>query len=343
MFTTTLSAIVSLSLAQTPAAVVAKNTAPFKVLQTFEVGGDGGWDCVTVDSQSHRLFVPRGTHVMVIDTESGKVVGDIANTAGVHCVALVPSIGKGFTSNGKSGDVTVFDMNTLKTERTIPAGKGPDVAAVEPITKRVFVLNAKSNDATVISSDDLSVVGTIALGSNPEFAAMDGRGNVFINLEGSSEIVRVDAKTMKVEQRIALKPGEEPTGLAIDVAHGWLFAACSNQMMVVVDIATGKILATPAIGKGVDGAGFMDAGGYAISSNGEGSITVVDTRAEKPFTVAQTLETGGGARTMVIDQKTRRIYLPSAQFEPPAPDAKPGKWPKMKPGTFKIVVVGPNE
>jgi DNA-binding beta-propeller fold protein YncE len=325
--------------AKAPAAVPAQTTGPYHVIRTFDIGGEGGWDLVEIDSEAHRLYVPRSTRVMVIDTETGKVVGEVADTSGVHDVALAPQLGKGFSANGKTDDVSVFDLKTLKTEKTIKAGKNPDAIIFEPTTKRVFVFNGKSNNATVISAADLTVVGTIDVGGKPELAVVDGQGNVFVNVENTSELLRINAKAMTVEKRIALAPGEEPTGLAIDTATHRVFAACGNQKMIVVDTESGKILGTPAIGAGVDGAGFDATGHFALSSNGEGTLTVIGTTGEKPFDVVQTLSTAKGARTMTIDAKTRMIYLPTAEFEPQAAGDK-GKRPKMKPGTFKVVVVG---
>ncbi len=326
-----------------PAAASAAQPAggPFRVIKSFDVGGDGGWDDLKVDPEARRLYVPRSTRVMVLDADTGAKVGEIADTPGVHAVALAPELGKGFTSNGKDDSVTVFDTKTLKTIQTVKAGKNPDAIIYEPATKRVFVFNGRSNDATVIGAEDLAVAGTVALGGKPEFAAVDGHGTVFVNVEDTSELLRIDAKTLQVEQRIPLAPGKEPTGLAIDGAHHLLFAACNNEMMVVVDAESGKVLATPAIGKGVDGAAFDAAGGFALSSNGEGTLTVVATGGDKPFTVVQTLKTAPRARTMTLDPKTRHGFLPTAEFEAAAPDkdGKPQR-PAMKPGTFRIIVVG---
>jgi DNA-binding beta-propeller fold protein YncE len=262
----------------------------------------------------------------------------------VHGVALATALGKGFTSNGRADTVTVFDLKTLKTLQTVQTGKNPDAIIYEPVTKRVFAFNGRSKDATVISAEDLSVVGTIALGGKPEFAAVDEKGKVFVNIEDTSEAARIDAKSLNVEQRWALAPGEGPSGLAIDPAHHFLFSVCGNERMIVTDTETGKVLASPAIGKGVDGAAFDAAGGFALASNGDGTMTVIATGSTTPFTPAQTLKTAPRARTLVIDPKTRRIYLPTAEFEPPAEPNKDGvrQRPTMKPGTFKIVVVEPS-
>ncbi len=324
-----------------PPAAAPMAAGPYHVLTTFNVGGDGSWDYLCLDPEGKRLFVPRSTHTMILDTQSGKVLGDIADTAGVHGVALAPDQGKGFTSNGRAGTVTVFDLTTYKTLSTVKVGENPDSILFEPTTKRVFTFNGKSKDSTVIGAEDLSVAGTIALGGKPEFSVADGAGKIFVNIEDTSEIVRIDAKTMKVEERYKIAPGEEPSGLAFDPVHKRLFSVCSNQKMIVIDAQTGKVLATPTIGKGVDGAAF-DPAGFALSSNGDGTMTVVSTKDDK-FEVAQNLTTAPRARTVAIDPKSRRVYLPTAEFEAAKEAGKDGKpaRPTMKPGTFKIVVVTP--
>lgn len=311
---------------------------PCRVIQAYSLGGEGSWDYLAVDPEARRLYIPRSTHVMVMDTESGKIVGDIAGTSGVHGVALVPALHKGFTSNGRDGTVTVFDTETLKTLGSAKAGGNPDAITYEPVTKHVWVFNGKSKDATVIDPETLSIVDTVALGGKPEFAAMDGKGHLFVNIEDTSELLCLDAATRKVEHRWPLAPGSEPSGLAIDPEHHRLFSVCANQKMIVVDSESGAVLASPAIGKGVDGAAFDAGGGFALSSNGDGTVSVVGTTGDKPFQVVQTLTTAPRARTIVIDPKTRRAYLPTAEFEAPKEGAT-GR-PAMKAGTFKIIVVG---
>ncbi len=318
-------------LAQPPAA-----DKPYHVLQTFTLGGEGSWDCVTLDAEGKRLYIPRGTHTMVMDTESGKVVGDIPDTAGVHDVALAPALHKGFTSNGRAGTVTAFDTQTLKAVGTATAGSNPDVIIFEPTTRHVWCFNGRSKDATVIDAETLSIVGTVPLAGKPELAVADGKGRIFVNSEDTSEVLCIDAEKRTVEHRWPLAPGDSPTGLALDAANHHAFAACANQKMIVIDTESGKVLATPAIGKSPDGAAF-DAAGFAVSSNGEGTITVVSSGVDKPFEVVQTLKTAPRARTIALDPKSRRMYLPTAEFEA----AKEGERPAMKPGTFKVVVVGP--
>jgi YVTN family beta-propeller protein len=324
-----------------PASSPAAATGPYRVLNTFNVGGEGAWDYLCLDADGTRLFVPRSTHTMVLDTKTGKTLGDIPDTQGVHGVALAPEFGKGFTSNGRAGTVTVFDLKEYKALDTVKVGENPDSILFEPTTKRVFTFNGRSKDSSVVDAATLKVLETIPLGGKPEFCVADGAGKIFANMEDTSELVRIDAKTMKVEARWKLAPGQEPSGLAIDPVHKRLFSVCSNEKMIVVDAESGKVLANPAIGKGVDGAGF-DPAGFAFASNGDGTMTVVSTKDDK-FDVAQTLPTAPRARTCAVDPKTRMVYLPTAEFEP-APPAKEGARPQrptMKPGTFKIVVVAP--
>jgi len=322
-----------------PAAAPAPADGPYRIIKTFDVGGEGGWDIVTVDSGDNRLYVPRGSHVMVIDTNTGKVLGDVLGTDGVHgaCIAM----GHGFTSNGKSGDVSVFDLANFKVLQTVKAGTGPDEIVFDPTTKRVLCFNGKSNDVTVIDAAPLSPLGTVALGGKPEFAVCDN-GKVFVNLEDKSEIVQFDAATMKVESRRPIAPAKEPSGLALDTIHHRLFAVGGNEMMAIVDSTSGKVVATPKIGKRPDGAEFDPGQRFAFSSNGEGTLTVIGPTktpsgaAGTEYEVVQTLTTQRGARTMALDRKTVLIYLPCAEYE----EAKAGERPKMKAGTFKIIVVG---
>jgi outer membrane protein assembly factor BamB len=331
-----------------PATPSSAAAGPWHVEKTFNVGGEGGWDLLAVDSDAHRLYVPRGNRVMVIDTETGRTVGEIADTAGVHGVAIASTLGRGFTSNGKAGTVTVFDLKTLKTIQSVKAGQNPDAIVFEPVSGTVLCFNGKSHDATVIKAEDGSVTGTVAIGAKPELAVVDG-GKVFVNTEDTSEVVCIDPKALKVERRFALTPGDGPTGLAIDVAHHRLFAACGNEKLVVLDSQTGQVLATPSIGKGADGAEFDAVGGFVLTSNGGGwdagstaSLSVVSAK-DGAFEVVQTLPTASHAKTMVLDPKTRRAYLPSAEYEAPKADGKDSskKKPAMKPGSFKILVIAP--
>ncbi|HVT12226.1 MAG TPA: YncE family protein [Fimbriimonadaceae bacterium] len=314
--------------------VGAPSTPNYQVVSNFPIGGEGGWDCIEVDSGSHRLFISRGSHVMVLDVNSGKLVGDIPNTNGVHDIALVPKLNKGYISDGRDNALTVFDMKTLKEIKRIPVGNRPDVMAYDPSTNRVFSFNGGSQDTTVVDPGKDEVVGTIKLDGKPEFGRPDGHGNLFVNLEDKSAIDKVDIKALKVTGTWPLSPGEGPTGLAIDPKRGLLFSACDNEMMAVSDIASGKVVHTPKIGNGPDGAAFDPGSNLVFSPNGrDGTLTVIGP----DFSVLQTVKTQQGARTMALDPKTHRIYLIAAKYEA----AVAGQRPRMVPGSATIVVVAP--
>jgi YVTN family beta-propeller protein len=321
-----------------PAAAAAAPT--YKVAKRFEIGGDGGWDYVTFDPEGHRLFISRATRVMVVDAESGKAVGEIPDTPGVHGIALAPDLGRGFVSNGRDNSVSVFDLKTLAVSTKVKTGENPDAILYEPSTHRVFAFNGRSGDATAIDGASGTVAGTVPLGGKPEFAVSDG-GRIFVNLEDKAEIVALDAKELRVESRWPLKPCEEPTGLAIDREHGRLFAGCGNHMMAIVDAKTGKVLATPPIGGGVDATAFDAATGLAFSSNGEGNVTVVGETTPGRFEVLQTVPTEPGARTMALDPKNHSLYLVTARFgERPSPTPEnPRGRPPVLPGSFVVLVV----
>jgi DNA-binding beta-propeller fold protein YncE len=341
--------LLALALLQAPATAPAKTPASspqgYRVQKTFELGGDGGWDYLTFDVDGHRLFVSRSSHVMVVDTESGKVSGDIPETEGVHGIALAPESGHGFTSNGRAGTATMFDLKTLKTLGKVETGKNPDAILYDPFSKRVFTFNGRSSDATAIDSAEGKAVGTVELGGKPETGVSDGAGHVFVNVEDKSEIVEFDAKSLKVLAHWPVAPGEEPSGLAIDRAHHRLFAGCGNEKMVILDSESGKVIASPEIGKGVDAAAFDDATACAFASCGDGTLTVVHEKDPSTFEVLEHAKTERGARTMALDPKTHTIYLATAKFEEPK-EAKEGeanqgrRRPSMVPGSFKVIVVG---
>ena len=324
------------------ASVWASDPQPYRVLQKYEVGGEGRWDCLIVDAEARRLYVTRQTHVMVLDVDSGKVLGDIPDTQGVHGVALAPELGRGFTSNGGANTATIFDLKTLKSLETVKTGENPDAILFDPLTKRVFTFNGRSHDATAFDAQSAKVLGTIPLEGKPEFAVSDGQGQVFVNIEDKSEVVRIDLKELKVTARWPLAPGEEPSGLALDAKNRRLFAACGNEKMVVLDADSGKIVSTVPIGKGVDAAAFDPETSDAFSSNGEGTLTVVHEDDPAHFVVVQTVTTQRGARTMALDPKTHNVFLATARFEaPPTSSPTTGRArPSPVPNSFTILVVG---
>lgn len=322
--------------------VLAGERSGYKVTGRYQPGGDGGWDLLAIDSAAQRLYLSRSTRVQVLDLHSGKLVGEIPNTPGVHGVAVAPELHRGFTSNGRDSSVTVFDLKTLAVLSRIPIpSRNPDAILYEAVTKRVFTFNGGSDNATAIDAARGTVIGEVALGGKPELAVSDGHGRVFVNLEDSSAVVAFDAKTLAVQSRWPLAPGQEPTGLAIDRVHHRLFSACGNQTMVVLDAVSGRVVATVPIGSRPDGAEFDPASLCAISSNGEGTVTVVHEDSPDQFTVVGTDSTQRGARTVVLDPKTHRLYLPTASFgeAPAATPENPRPRPPMVPGSFTVLVL----
>jgi DNA-binding beta-propeller fold protein YncE len=305
--------------------------ADYKVTQTWKLGGDGGWDYIKVDSDGHRLFIARATRVMVIDTSSGKQVGEISDTQGVHGVAIDVEIGRGFTSNGREDTVSEFDLKSLAVEKKIKVGNRPDAILYDPSSKRIFTFNAGSKDTTAIDASKGEVAGKIDLGGKPEFAASDEKGTVFVNIEDTSELVAFDPQKLSVKSRWKLADCEEPTGLAMDVKNRRLFVGCGNKKMAIVNADNGKIVATPAIGDGCDATAFDPDLGLAFASAGDGTITVVKEDGGDKFSVAQTLTTQKGARTMAVDTKTHQLFTVTANVTGTRQDRK------IEPGSFVVI------
>ena len=314
----------------------------YHLIKKVKLGGEGGWDYLTVDSASRRLFISRGTHVMVVDADSGKMLGDIPNTAGVHGIALVPELNKGFTSNGRSETATIFDMKTLKTLGEAKTDKDPDAIIYDAGSKRVFTFNGDAATATAIDAATGKAVGSVALGGGPEFAAADGKGHIFVNLEDKSALVKFDPVTLKVENTWPLAPCESPSGLAIDTAHEILIVGCHNKMMAFVDGNSGKVIGTVPIGQGVDANRFDPETGFAFASCGDGTVTVAHEDSPDKFTVVDTISTQRGARTMELDRSNHNLYLVSADFgATPAPTTEhPRPRPAIVPDTFTLLIFG---
>ena len=315
----------------------------YHLVKKIPLGGEGGWDYLTFDSPTRRLFISRSTKVIVLDVDSGKVVGEIPNTDGVHGIALAPDLGRGFTSNGRAGTVTIFDLKTLQTIGSTPVGKNPDAIVYDPASKRVFAMNGRSSDSSAIDAATGKVAGTIALAGKPEFAVADGAGHVYVNIEDKSEMWQIDSQKLAVTARWPLASCEEPSGLAMDVAHRRLFAGCGNGMMAVVEADSGKVIATATIGDGVDANAFDPATAFAFASNGQsGTLTVVHEDAPDKYSVVEDVPTQNGARTMTLDPKTHEVYLVTAQFgPPPAPTADNAHpFPTIMPDSFVVLVFG---
>jgi DNA-binding beta-propeller fold protein YncE len=332
--------IVSVSLA---AVALAAAGPGYHVIKTYKLGGDGGWDYLTADPDTRRVYISRGTHVIVIDADSGKNVGDIADTPGVHGIALAPELGRGFVSNGREGTVSIFDLKTLATSSKVKVGDNPDAILYDPATKRVFTFNGRSHDSTAIDAASGKVLGTIKLDGKPEFAASDAKGEVFVNIEDKSELTVIDPNKLEAKATWLLAPCTEPSGLAIDRKNRRLFVGCDNKMMAVVDADSGKVLATPAIGEGVDATAFDPETNLAFASCGaDGVLTVVTEESKDKFSVAENVPTQKGARTMSLDSKTHNVFVVTAQFGPrPAPTAdNPHPRPPILPDSFVALVVG---
>jgi YVTN family beta-propeller protein len=310
----------------------------YRVAARFPIAGDGKWDYPTLDSTTERLYLSRGTHVVIVDTGTGRIAGDIADTPGVHGIALAPELGRGFISVGKSNQVKVFDLRTLVVIATVEVGAKPDAIVYEPQTRQVFAFNGHSSNASVIDAATNKVIATIPLGGAPEFARADGAGNVYVNIESTNELAALDAKRQKVTARWPLSGCNEPSGLALDSAHRRSFSVCANSKMSILDLNTGRSVATVPIGAGVDGAEFDAASQNAFSANGEGTLTVVHEDDPEHFTVAQTLATARGARTIALDASRHKLYLPTARFETMASEAGEPKGP-VAPGSFFVLVV----
>ena len=313
---------------------------PYKVLDHWKLGGEGFWDYLIVDSPAHRLYLTRGNHVDVVDTQTGKLAGSIAGLHGTHGVAFDTAGKFGYISDGGGNAVVVFDRATLATVATIPAGTNPDGIIFEPATQTVWAFNGRSKDATVIDAATRKVVATIPLPGKPEFSAVDGKGIVFDNIEDKNQIVRLDAHTLKLTDTWPAGC-ESPSGLAFDVPGARLFPVCDGKKMGVVDSNTGKVLATPAIGDGPDAAGWDAKHKLAFASCGEGVLSVVDAGAPGYPTI-ESLPTQRGARTMAYDSAADRIYLVTAEFGPrpePTPE-NPRPRPTVVPGSFTVIVVG---
>ncbi len=308
------------------------------------VGGEGGWDYVAVDSGARRLYVSRATKVLVFDVDTLKSVGEIPKTEGVHGIALAPDLGRGFTSNGRAGTVTVFELGTLKVLGEVKVtGENPDAILYDPPSQRVFTFNGRSGNATAIDAKALSVAGTIPLGGKPEFAVSDQKGHLYVNLEDRAELQELDPRELTASRPWPLPGCEEPTGLAIDRTGGRLFTGCGNRIMEIVSATDGHLVAKVPTGSGTDATAFDPGTGLAFSSNGEGTLTVAAEEPPGSFHVVENVETARGARTVALDERTHRLFLPTARFgPPPSPTAeRPHPRPVILPDSFEILVVSP--
>jgi YVTN family beta-propeller protein len=322
---------------------IASAADPYQFLNEIKIGGEGGWDILTIDSAAGRLYLSHATKVVVIDLNKNAVVGEIADTPGVHGFIAVPEFNRGFSSNGKENKSSVVDLKTLKTISKIDTGESPDALVYEPKRHEVYVFNHRGNSVTVIDAKEAKSVATIPLDGNPEFAVVDpDTGRVYVNIEDKSEAMVIEGASHEIVARFPLAPGEEPSGIALDTKNRRLFAVCHNKLMTMLDTETGKVVTTVPICSGTDGAAFSDKTQLAFASCGDGTTTIAKEETPEKLTVVQTLKTERGARTIAIDPKTDRIYLPTAQLQPapsPSPGATPAR-PSVVPNTFKLLIYG---
>ena len=311
----------------------------FKILNTFHIQSAGGWDYIAVGPGNNRLYVSHGTQVNILDKTTGDSIGVIENTTGVHGIAFDKSQNKGFTSNGRLNNVTVFDLKTNAVIAQISTGLNPDAIMYETFTKKIITCNGRGKNLSFIDPVSNKLLDSIDVGGKPETAVSNGMGKLFVNIEDKNEIVEVDLKTMVVEGHWPVGPGEEPTGLVIDKNTNRLFAGCGNKFLIAVNAANGKVVASVPIGDGCDGVAFDEDSKNIYTSNGEGTMSVFNEKAADKLEAVATVTTKRGARTIIIDGQTHWLYLPTADFEKPDPNT-PNARPKMIPGTFQVLVIG---
>jgi DNA-binding beta-propeller fold protein YncE len=312
----------------------------YHVVKTYQLGGDGGWDYLTLDNSAHRLYISRATRVMVIDAESGQQVGEIADTPGVHGIALVPALNKGFTSNGREGTVSIFDMKTLKTVNKVKVGENPDAILYDPATKRIFTFNGRSHDSSALDAEQGKLVGTIKLDGKPEFGVSDEKGELFVNIEDKNEIEALDPTKLEVKARWPMAGCEGPSGLAMDREHRRLFSGC-DKLMAIVDADSGKEVSTLPICDGVDATAYDPETKLAFASCHDGKLTMIREESPDKFTVVENVTTQLGARTMALDPKTHQVYTVTAKFgaPPAATTENPHPRPSIEPNSFVVLVL----
>jgi DNA-binding beta-propeller fold protein YncE len=312
----------------------------YKVVNQIRLEGDGGWDYLSVDEAASRLYVSHSSMALVVDLKTGKQIGKIADTNGIHGIAIAPNLNKGFTSNGRDNSVTVFDLKTLEiTGKITVTGKNPDAILYDAFSGKLFTFNGGSSNASVIDPAQNKEIGIIQLDGKPEFPQTNSKGKIYVNIEDKSEISVINPNTLKVEKSWSIAPGEEPSGLALDNETHRLFSVCGNKLMVVSDAEAGKVVTTLPIGDGCDGVAFDPATKRAFSSNGgDGTITVVQEENKDSFKVVETVASQKGSRTITIDKTTHHLYLSGAEY---GAAVEGSRRPAMKPSSFMVLDVAP--
>jgi DNA-binding beta-propeller fold protein YncE len=313
----------------------------YHLLKDIPVGGDGSWDYLTVDPDARRLYVSHGTQVEVVDLDSEKVVGKVSGLNGVHGIAIAPKLGRGFVTNGLLSTVTIFDLKTLQHVGEVQAGKSPDGVLYDSFSNRVFAFNHRGNNVTVFEAGDGKVAGTIELGGMPEFPVNDDTGNVWVNLEDTNALIRINSQTLKITGRWPVSPCEAPSSMAMDREHSRLFIGCNNEVMAVANSDSGKIITTLPIGPHVDATAFDPATRLMFNAN-NGSVTVIHQDSPDKYSFVETVKTQFKTNTLAVDPKSHKIYLPGGEFGPlPAPTSdNQHPVPPRVPGTFKLLVLG---
>jgi outer membrane protein assembly factor BamB len=318
------------------AALHAQSTPSYRVTNTYALGGDGSWDYVVPDPPSHRIYIARQNRVMVVDEDTGKLLGEVTGINGAHGTAIAESTGHGFATSGNDQSVVIFDLKTFKVLGKLPAAEDADAIIFDAPSNRVFTLNGDAHSSTVIDPTSGTVIKNLPLGGKPEYAVSAGDGKVYANLTDTSEIVEIDAKTATVARRWSTAPCKQPVSMAIDTAHHRLFSGCRSGVLAVSDYQAGKVITTLPIGKGVDGAGFDPASGDVFASNGDGTLTIIHQDGPDQYHVVDNLTTPVGSRNMGLDPTNHRVFVVSAQFGP-AP-AGGGRKPVL-PGTFTLMTI----
>ncbi len=315
----------------------------YRIVNRFHVGGDGGWDYLTVDEATGRIFVSHSMVVNVVNEKDGKLITTIPDTKGVHGIAIAPDLNRAFISNGRDSSVTVINLKTLEFIAKIgPTGQNPDAILYDPFSHKVFTFNGRSANSTVIDGKTNKVIATIKLDGKPENTVSDGKGVVYVNIEDKSELTAINSVENKVIKTWSISPGEEPSGLALDNETHRLFSVCGNATMVISDAVSGKVITSLPIGQGCDGVAFDPVLKRAYSSNGEGTMTVVQEVDADNFKVLETVGTMRGARTITIDKKTHHLFLSTAEYEPVDPSSgSQNRRPAMKPDSFMVLDIAP--
>jgi DNA-binding beta-propeller fold protein YncE len=325
------------------AAVSYANVVPYRLLKEIPIGSEGGWDYLAVDAAARRLYVSHATKIVVIDLEKDQIIGEITDLPGVHGFAIAAELGLGFSSNGRESKASIVDLQTLKTKAKVATGENPDAILYVPGLQEVYTFNGRGKSATVFAAKTGQVITTIPLPGKPEFAVYDPvAGNIYNNIEDKSIVIVIDANSHKIKETWPIAPGEEASGMAIDLQHHRLFIGCSNKLMVMMDSSNGKVIATVPIDNGVDANAFDPDSQLVFSANGEGTVTIAHLDNPSQLTILQTLKTMESARTMALDPKTHKIYLSAAEFEaaPTSQAGEPQQRPKMIANSFRVLVFG---